>query len=144
MFDFWALANPFQTLVAILAAATTAWFLNGKILPILGSRGLVFLTPLVEEGTKTIWAVSLQGALIWVHLGFGLLEGLLELKRRGVRGIVAAWSALTSHSILGILTAWFYTQVGLLLAVLLVAALHMGWNMLVVYHKRIRPLTNLK
>lgn len=114
-------------------AAATSWLLNGKILPALGSRGIAFVTPLAEEVAKTLWAVAFGAALVWTHLGFGLLEGLLEIKRRGARGIAAGWTALVAHSLFGIITYSIYRSWGLLPALAAAYLVHATWNMAVVY-----------
>lgn len=132
------------TLVAISAAVTVAWFVNGLIRPSMGNRGIVFLTPLVEETAKTLGAIILGVPLLWTHVGFGTAEGLLELKRRGTRGIVAGWSALAAHSLFGWLTAWVYTRKGLLVAILFAYLIHVLWNMLIIYGQGIMCLTRNK
>lgn len=132
------------TLVAISAAVGTAWFVNGLIRSSMGNRGIVFLTPLVEEAAKTLGAIGLGVPLFWTHVGFGIAEGLLEIKRRGSRGIVAGWSALAAHSFFGWLTAWVYLHKGLLTAILFAYFIHVLWNMLIVYGQELVRLTKNK
>lgn len=120
-------------LPAILLAVVTSWLLNGKVLPSLGDQGIALITPLVEETAKTLWAVALGASLVWTHLGFGLVEGLLEIKRRGIRGIAPGWLALVAHSLLGLLTAGIYGSRGLLAALAAAYLAHAAWNMVVVY-----------
>ena len=72
--------------------------------------------------------------MAWTHLGFGLVEGLLEIKRRGTRGIAPGWLALVAHSLLGLLTWNIYRWQGLWLALAAAYLVHAAWNMVVVHY----------
>ncbi len=132
------LAMPNLTLVlpATLLAGGTSWLLNGKIRTASGNqgKGLVFLTPLIEEAAKSLWAVTLGASLVWTHLGFGLLEGALEIKRRGSRGIAAGWVALAAHSLFGIITYSVIRSWGLFPALAVAYLSHAAWNRVVIYY----------
>ncbi len=124
---------PFALAATILAAGT-AWAVNGRILPATGNKGITYLTPLAEEAAKTLWAVFLGAPVLWTHAGFGMVEALVELWRRGARGVVAGWTALVAHSLFGFITARVYRGPGLLSALLVATLTHTAWNLAVVYY----------
>ncbi|WP_003540681.1 type II CAAX prenyl endopeptidase Rce1 family protein [Desulfotomaculum nigrificans] len=120
------------SLLAALLASGASWVANGTVVPKTGSRGIAYLTPLLEETAKTLAAAALGAALLWTHVVFGLMEALLELRRRGVRGLPAGWSALAAHSLFGLITAWIYGRSGVLAALAAAYLAHAAWNMAVV------------
>ncbi|WP_073239746.1 hypothetical protein [Desulforamulus putei] len=124
---------PF-VLVASFLAAGTAWVMNGQILPAMGNRGIICLTPLAEEAAKTLWAVLLGAPILWTHAGFGVAEALVELRRRGARGVMAGWTALAAHSLFGFITVRLYSERGLFPALLLAYLTHAAWNLAVIYY----------
>lgn len=116
------------SLAASLLAAGAAWVTNGLVIPAIGRRGIAFLTPLVEELAKTLTAISLGAALLWTHVLFGVLEALVEIKRRGTKGLAPGGAALVSHSIFGLLTAGLYGRGGILPALAVTYLAHATWN----------------
>ena len=102
---------------AVVLAGLTAWAANRWAIPPLGWRGVVLLSPAVEEAAKTFWALALAGGpmVILVHVGFGLVEGVKDMVarrpvgRQGRGAIAAPWTpvfaAAGSHSVFGAVTA---------------------------------------
>ncbi|GAB6179114.1 hypothetical protein JCM14036_04330 [Desulfotomaculum defluvii] len=121
---------------ATLLAAVTSWVINGWVLNFLGNRGIAFLTPLVEETAKTFWAILLKTSLVYTHIGFGLVEALVELKRRGVKGVWAACTAIIAHSLFGLLTVRVYSASNLLVALIVTYLVHTIWNWFIVYYSK--------
>ncbi|CCO08623.1 hypothetical protein [Desulforamulus hydrothermalis] len=121
---------------AAALAAGTAWLFNGRILYHLGHRGLGWVTPLVEEAAKTLWAVILEAPILWTHIGFGVIEALVEVRRRGAGGLSAGGAALTAHGLFGLVTVLISSITGLWPAVALAYLAHAAWNLAIIYAAR--------
>ncbi|ABO48660.1 hypothetical protein Dred_0110 [Desulforamulus reducens MI-1] len=128
-------------LAATMLAAGTSWVANGWGRNFFGNRGVTYFTPLVEEMSKTLWAVVLNTPLVWTHLGFGLIEALVEIKRRSVKGILAGCTSLIVHGMLGLLTVKIYTTSNLLFALLSSYLAHASWNGAVNYYSKRTDVT---
>jgi len=124
------------SLLAGLLAAGGAWAANGLLVPAAGAKGIAFLTPLLEETAKTAVALALRASILWTHVVFGLIEALVELRRRGLKGLSAGWLGLASHSVFGLITSWFYSRNGFLPALAPAYLAHAAWNMAVIVHSR--------
>ncbi|GAB6159242.1 hypothetical protein JCM39194_24420 [Desulfotomaculum varum] len=136
MTDFSMYRNLPDVVTAAGLAAGTAWLLNGRVVAHLGDRGLGWITPLIEETAKTLWAVILGAPILWTHIGFGVIEALVEVRRRGAGGITAGGAALTAHGLFGFITAMISNIIGLGPAVALAYLAHTAWNLAVIYAGR--------
>lgn len=132
---------PLNYIAAPLLAAAMSWLINGWIINSIGGRGIAFLTPLVEETAKTLGAVVLKTSLVYTHIGFGLVEALVEIKRRGVRGLWAAGVAVVAHGLFGLLTARVYAGSNLLVALFVTYLVHTAWNWFIIYYSKQTSLT---
>ncbi|MEG6520654.1 hypothetical protein [Desulfotomaculum sp. 1211_IL3151] len=132
---------PLNYIAASLLAAGVSWVINGWVINSLGGRGIAFLTPLVEEMAKTLGAVLLGAALVYTHIGFGVVEALVEMKRRGARGVGAAGMAVAAHGLFGLLTARVYAVSNLLAALFVTYLVHTAWNWFILYYSKQTSLT---
>lgn len=121
-------------LTAAFLAAAMAWVINSLVLVKLGSKGISFITPGVEEIAKTGAAVTIGAAILWTHTVFGIIEAAVEIRRRGNRGIIAAWLAIAAHSLFGLIATWAYNRGGFIASILLAYLVHATWNWGVIYY----------
>lgn len=94
-----------QSLVAPILAALMVYPVHRSIQRQLGTRALLLLSPLSEETSKALLGSLLQGSLLGVHVGFGLIEAVLDYwggKRDRLRNAVLS---LGSHTLFA-LAAW--------------------------------------
>lgn len=90
-------------LLAALLAALVAYLANRYFVRRFGEDTIVFLTPILEETLKTGLAVYLRTAILPVHVIFGLIEGIYDLKTSRF-GISAGLLSLIWHSGFGLVT----------------------------------------
>ncbi|MDO7788049.1 hypothetical protein [Desulforamulus aquiferis] len=128
------LPHIFLILTAAFLAAGITWFFNSLVINKLGDRGISFVTPAIEEIAKTGVAIGLGAAIVWTHLAFGLVEAVVEIRRRGIRGLSAGWAALAGHSLFGLIASWVYMRRGFLWAVLITYLIHAAWNWGIIYY----------
>jgi len=121
-----------------LLAAGTAWLGNCAVISLMRAKGMIYLTPAVEESAKTGFAVWL-GAPVWLtHLMFGALEAVWDIPGNGRKGICAGMASLAGHAIFGLMAVFLWKNTGFLwLALLGSYFLHMAWNGIVL--KLINP-----
>lgn len=122
-----------HTLLALLAASSAAYLINRHLFGRLGRWGLVTVVPLTEEALKTGIAVWLAASLWWVHVGFGVLEGVFDILQRPrpypLIGYLAAWCSVIGHGAFGAVTLWGWSGTGRWLwGLALGSALHLLWN----------------
>ena len=117
-------------ILAGIIAALFSYIFNKLVLKKLGNIGIIIAVPLIEESSKTIFAIILNTGLIAAHLVFGIIEGIYDIINSSENtGKWAALVSLASHSIFGIAThltikAGYPVYWGISLAWLL----HSGWN----------------
>lgn len=68
-----------------------------------GEGTIIFVTPILEETLKTGLAVYLRTAILPVHVIFGLIEGIYDLKTSRL-GISAGLLSLIWHTGFGLVT----------------------------------------
>ncbi|MCK4259953.1 MAG: hypothetical protein KAX49_13310 [Halanaerobiales bacterium] len=90
-------------LLAALLAAFIAYFLNRFLVMKFGEGTIIFVTPILEETLKTGLAVYLRTAILPVHVIFGLIEGIYDLKTSRL-GISAGLLSLIWHTGFGLVT----------------------------------------
>lgn len=110
-------------------AAGAAWFGNYVFVALTRAKGIIFLTPAVEESAKTGFAVWL-GAPVWLtHIVFGTLEAIWDIAGNGRRGIYAGIASIAGHAAFGLAVVFIWQKTGfLLIAILGSYMLHMAWN----------------
>lgn len=116
-------------LLAGLLAATLVWVINGWYLSKLGTIGIVYLVPLVEEVSKTWLAVAMNAPIFYTHAVFGTVEGIADIYSGRPLGISAGWVSYLGHMVFGYLAAWAYQRWNnVWLAILPAYLIHMIWN----------------
>lgn len=121
--------------LAGFAAALVAYILNRYLVNRFGSGTIVYLTPIIEEGVKTGFATILEAAIVPVHLIFGLIEGIYDLKTSRY-GITAGLMSVAWHAIFGLVTVWLTRMLGnLAYGVLTAILLHFLGNSIIVKPK---------
>ncbi len=88
-------------LLAGILAATVAWQFNKIIVKYWGEWGTVWITPVLEEISKTVGAVLLNTDIILTQGLFGAIEALYDLKTSRRKGISAAVASLLGHTVFG-------------------------------------------
>ncbi|HHW42502.1 MAG TPA: hypothetical protein GXX25_01590 [Desulfotomaculum sp.] len=125
--------EPLSYIPAGVLAAALSWVTNGLLIRFLGSRGVIYLSPGVEEGAKTGLALWFSASIPASHLVFGLVEGVWDAFK-GRRGPAAGLVGVASHGLYGLLTWWLYRFTGNpWMAVAGACLVHVAWNRLV-YH----------
>lgn len=125
-------------LMAGLSAAAFAYVVNRYLVNRFGANTIVFITPILEEGLKTGLAVFLGAAILPVHVVFGLVEGIYDLKTSRV-GIMAGLMSTIWHTVFGLLTVLVANLMGNLVYGLLAAIfVHYVGNSIVVKSKEER------
>jgi len=122
-----------QVLLAILLASTAAYLSNRLLVRSLGNISIITVVPVLEELLKTGSATLLSASLWRVHLGFGFLEAVSDIRQRPrpfpLVGYVAAWCSLVGHGAFAAVTVWGLSATGSLLwGLLLGSGLHLLWN----------------
>ncbi len=125
-------------LVAILSA-TAAFVINQVLLKYLGVRIITSYSPIVEELLKTFLPYFLKMDILAVHVLFGILEGVWDLRIGGRFSGIAMLLSILSHACFGIVTVTVFqaTQTiafGFISAILF----HWLWNIIIITAK-IRP-----
>ncbi len=89
-----------------------------------------FLTPLVEESVKTSFAVVTDTSILFVHVGVGTVEGVIDLLYNNKVSTMLA--AVLGHGIFGLVTQLLFEVTGYVLVGWLIATvLHCLWNYLI-------------
>lgn len=125
-------------LLAGLCAAAFAYVINRYLVNRFGANTIVFITPILEEGLKTGLAILLHAVILPVHVVFGLVEGIYDLKTSRV-GILAGLMSILWHTAFGLITVLVAVVMGNLVYGLLAAIfIHYVGNSIVVKPKEER------
>ncbi|MCF6097716.1 hypothetical protein L1766_12100 [Thermovorax subterraneus] len=116
-------------ILAGISSAFLAMEINTKLAKYSKRGAVTFGAPVVEEILKTS-AVVFGGSVFLSHLTFGTIEAIYDVaKKGGEKAVVAGISAVLSHAILGLVTAFVWDVFKNLCAGIFVACiLHIGWN----------------
>lgn len=119
-------------IAAGLLAAAVAYAANRILFRVFGNVGLTVPVPLLEEATKTVFALWLGAGIIPAHLVFGLTEAALECRCcRQNKGRAALMSAFT-HAVFGLVANGVYRRTGVpVLSILASFAAHAAVNIVV-------------
>lgn len=98
-------------LLAGTIAALAAFLLNRYLVGRFGPETIVYITPIIEESLKTGLAVFFNTAILPVHIVFGLIEGIYDLKTSRV-GVAAGLLSLIWHTCFGLVTIFLRTFMG--------------------------------
>jgi hypothetical protein len=115
--------------IAALVSSSMAIILNRWALPKFGMLEILWLGPVGEEFVKT-GAAWLWGASIpTVHILFGVIEALLDLRSKTACRYYAAVASVSGHALFGYATIgaaqyWGSLVIGLCLGIVL----HICWN----------------
>lgn len=122
-----------HTLLAGFLSGMISWVVNEWLIKKTGlERAVLWLVPIVEEILKSVLAVLLGGSLLYTHVLFGGLEGILDI-RNGNNGLKAALYSVATHSVFGWVTAMVYQWSQFFpLAVFSGIMVHIGWNWYVI------------
>jgi len=119
-------------LIAGALAAGVSWTGNRAALKLIGTKGIVVLTPLIEESAKTGSAFLIGSPLLLTHAAFGMVEGVYDSWEAGMKGITAGLTSLLGHSFYGYVANLAWNRYGEFPAAVLAGYVaHMMWNMAV-------------
>ncbi len=132
-----------QTIFVIGMSSALAYLINRSLFGRLGTWGIITLVPVVEELLKTGLAALLGAAVWWVHIGFGVIEGLFDISQRPnpvpQLGYLAAWCSVIGHGAFGSVTIWAWSQTGSVYWGLATGmGLHLLWNVWIVRITQLR------
>lgn len=118
--------------LAGLFAAVTAWQLNKLAIKFFGPGAIAYLIPLLEEGSKTLWAFYLGVPVFFSHFIFGGIEAIYDLGTSRRNGFSAGIISFLSHMIFGLISMQVLRSVqNVYLAVGAGYLVHMVWNTIV-------------
>ncbi len=112
-----------------LSAAALSYLLNRVFLSRFRKYAVIYITPVVEEGLKTFFALVFNVPVILTHAVFGLIEGAYDLFPSQEKKVAAFLVSLLSHTVFGAST-WLILvgSSSLALSVALVSVFHILWN----------------
>ena len=126
-------------LLAGLTAAALAYLINRYLVNRFGPYTIVFITPILEEGLKTGLALAVHAAILPVHIVFGLIEGIYDLKTSRV-GTLAGLLGVFWHITFGLITIFVTKAMGHVVFGLIAAMfVHYLGNSIVVKSKEEKP-----
>lgn len=122
-----------QTVLAIAMSSAFAYLINRRLFGWLGTWGVTAVVPIVEELLKTGLTVIVGGSIWWVHIIFGIIEGLFDIWQRPrvvpQLGYLAAWCSVIGHGAFGSATIWAWNTTGSMYWGLAAGmGLHLLWN----------------
>ena len=109
-------------LLAAIIASFIAYLVNQYLVGRFGAGTIIFITPIVEETLKTGMALILSTAILPVHVIFGIIEGIYDLKTSRL-GTSAGLLSLIWHSTFGLVTVLVSSFMGHLVWGLIAAIL---------------------
>jgi hypothetical protein len=118
---------------AALLATAFSYVVNRWGITRFGLAEVMWVGPVMEEVAKTGMAWILDTAVWPVHLYFGTMEGLLDIRTGASHRYGAALVSLAGHSIFGYATLWgtrafSSIAVGMMLGI----GIHVLWNSYVI------------
>lgn len=116
--------------LAGIIAALISYIFNKLVLKKMGNIGIIIAVPFIEESSKTIMALILNGDIIVTHFVFGVIEGIYDIINSSKSiGKWAALASLISHGVFGA-AIYLTTKMGysVYLGIALAWLLHSGWN----------------
>jgi hypothetical protein len=120
---------------AAILATGLAYLANRFGVARFGLAEVIWIGPAMEETGKTYLAVWMGAAVWWVHILFGLIEGVWDIWSGAPHGIGAALISVIGHGIFGLLTVWGAAIFSDWWAgVLLGTGAHILWNSYVVIY----------
>lgn len=114
-----------------IVSALIAYVFNRLLIKRQKEKSIVFVIPLVEEGSKTLIAILIGGSIIGVHVVFGIIEAIYDLvhTKNKKAAPIAAILSIFSHSIFGIISYYIYHWTGwLALGIIIATIIHSTWN----------------
>ncbi len=122
-------------LLAGIVSAVLAYILNRVLVRRFGAGVIIFITPIVEEGLKTGLAILFRTLILPVHVFFGIIEGIYDLKTSRL-GTTAGLLSVLWHTVFGLVTIMVQQIMGHIVYGLLAAIfLHYIGNSIVVKPK---------
>ncbi|AZR74568.1 hypothetical protein BBF96_14930 [Anoxybacter fermentans] len=98
-------------LLAGLIAAVAAYLINRELVQRFGVEIIVYITPILEEILKTGLAVFFHTTILPVHIIFGIIEGIYDLKTSKL-GVSAGVLSLVWHTVFGLVTILLRSVMG--------------------------------
>ena len=120
-------------LASVVLASLVSYTLNTVTTRRMGPMARPLVAPVIEEVSKTGLSLLLGALILPVHVGFGVVEGLLEYRTCSrVRTGAVFVCSLISHSLFGAITAYTYAYTKSPWAAVSAAVLlHSLWNAVV-------------
>lgn len=116
-------------------AAGTAYIINKRLLKILKPSKVSLIAPGLEELIKTFLAVYGGGNLVLVHFVFGLVEGAYDYFTARQK-LLSLFLGIITHLFFGAVTLFFMVNTNLFVGIILAAAGHTLYNLLIIKFAR--------
>lgn len=118
-----------KALAAALLAAGFAFVLNRWSIKRFGLAEVIWIGPLGEELLKTGIAIIWGTDIVPVHVFFGMLEALSDMRAGTPHRYAAALASVVGHGAFGYATMWGYmNHASLWRGFLIGIAAHVAWN----------------
>lgn len=128
-------------IIAILTAGFSFLF-NKAFIKKAGFLTIVFLSPVIEETSKSLAAFLFNADIFMTHFTFGAIEGFYDWYSGGRNKYFAAVLSVIVHSLLGFITVeMFMFTSNILFGVFVAVLAHIFWNGMVIYFSRKRSKT---
>lgn len=112
--------------------ASLSFLLNRVLLKYIGNLTIITMSPVVEEGAKTLLSFYLGADIIVTHAAFGIIEAVYDWHDAEFKSKAAAFSII-GHSLFGLLTVGaLYLSANIWLSLAVGIAAHMMWNFTVI------------
>ena len=116
--------------IACLAAGGS-FLLNRALLKLFGVQTIITLSPVLEEGLKTLFAYSFGADIFVTHTVFGLVEAVYDWVQTQGR-ILAAFLSIAGHGLFGFVTVFTAQAAGVHIGLAAGIVTHLLWNTLMI------------
>ncbi|MDD3839002.1 MAG: hypothetical protein PHP06_00310 [Clostridia bacterium] len=120
----------FKMVIATAFAVALAYLVNQYMIKFIGEKSIIFIAPIIEEMAKTMPIHYMNGHIFYVHLLFGVVEGIYDWCNSDKNtGKFAGVMSVASHAAFGGITQSIYSATSMVWYALIAGILvHMLWN----------------